>query len=169
MPKLIIAALVTLAAAVAWTAPSSAAPPNHELVVIDDHFTIPAGDLCAFPVEFDGVGVIRVTTFLDADGDVSTISERPNIGITLTNPATGRSLTDRDVGLDKTTFHPDGTASTLSTGIHFRAKVRGSGVVFRRIGLQIIHLDASGAISDIELRGGRFDDPGLFDPCPLLS
>ena len=60
-------------------------------------------------------------------------------------------MTDRDVGLDKAVFDPDGTSDVLSTGIHFRVKSPGGGVIFRRIGLQIIHLDETGEVTSIDI------------------
>jgi hypothetical protein len=66
-------------------------------------------------------------------------------------------VTDRDVGLDKSVFNPDGTSDALSTGIHFRTKSPGGGVIFRRIGLQIIHFDENGEVISIEIVGGNFD------------
>jgi hypothetical protein len=109
-------------ASFAVSAPALAAPPTHERVTIDDAFTIPAGELCAFPVDFRATGRVLVTTHLNEGGGVDSISERPNINITLTNPANGRFVTDRDVGLDKRVFNPDGTSDVLSTSIHFKTK-----------------------------------------------
>lgn len=148
------AAVVALAAA---TSSATASPPTQERVIVDDAFTIPAGELCAFPVDFRATGKVLVTTHFNADGSVDFISERPNISITLTNPANGRFVTDRDVGLDKRVFEPDGTSDVLSTGIHFRIKSPDGGIIFRRIGLQIIHLDANGEVISIDIVGGRFD------------
>jgi hypothetical protein len=54
-------------------------------------------------------------------------------------------------------FNPDGTSDVLSTGIHFRIKAPGGGVIFRRIGLQIIHLDENGEVISIDIVGGNFD------------
>jgi hypothetical protein len=54
-------------------------------------------------------------------------------------------------------FNPDGTSDVLSTGIHFRVKSPGGGVIFRRIGLQIIHLDENGEVISIDIVGGNFD------------
>jgi hypothetical protein len=109
------------------------------------------------PVDFHATGRVLVTTHFKPDGSVDFISERPNIRITLTNPANGRFVTDRDVGLDKSVFNPDGTSDALSTGIHFRTKSPGGGVIFRRIGLQIIHFDENGEVISIEIVGGNFD------------
>jgi hypothetical protein len=151
------AILAVLCSSLVLSAPAAAAPPTQERETVDDAFTIPAGELCPFPVEFRATGRILVTTHFSRDGSVDFISERPNIRITLTNPANGRFVTDRDVGLDKNVFNPDGTSDVLSTGIHFRVKSPGGGVIFRRIGLQIIHLDENAEVISIDIVGGNFD------------
>jgi hypothetical protein len=133
------------------------APPTQERVLVDDTFTIPGGALCTFPLQIHTSGRVLVTTHFNADGSVDFISERPNIDITVTNPANGEFATDRDIGLDKRVFNPDGTSDVLSTGIHFRTKIPSGGVVFRRIGLQIIHLDENGEVVSMEIVGGNFD------------
>jgi len=162
-------AILALAASFALAAPAVAAPPTQERIPIDDAFIIPAGELCGFPVDFRAVGRVLVTTHFNPDGTVDFISERPNIRITLTNPANGRFVTDRDIGLDKQVFNPDGTSDVLSTGIHFRTKSPDGGVIFRRIGLQIIHLDENGEVISIEIVGGNFDPFEGFDVCPSLA
>jgi hypothetical protein len=149
--------LAAAAASLAVSAPAAAAPPTQERVPVDDAFVIPAGELCAFPVDVRATGRVLVTTHFNRDGTVDFISERPNIRITLTNPANGRFVTDRDVGLDKLAFNPDGTSDALSTGIHFKVNSPGGGVIFRRIGLQILHFDASGELISIEIVGANFD------------
>jgi hypothetical protein len=138
--------------------PSAAgAPPTQERVLIDGAFTIPAGELCEFPVNIRESGKVLVTTHFNRDGSVDFISARPNIRITATNPANGRFITDSDVGLDKRVFNPDGTSDVLSTGIHFKMKSPNGGIIFRRIGLQIIHLDENGEFVSIDIVGGNFD------------
>jgi hypothetical protein len=62
----------------------------------------------------------------------------------------------RDPGRRRVACH-DGTSDALSTGIHFKVKSPGGGVIFRRIGLQILHFDASGELISIEIVGGNFD------------
>jgi hypothetical protein len=153
------------------TSVAAAVPPEHDVEVIDDAFTVPAGELCEFPVEVRSTGRILVTTHFNPDGSIDFISQRPNIRITATNPATGRFVTDRDVGLDKRVFNPDGTSDVLSTGIHFKTKSPDGGVIFRRIGLQIIHLDDEGEAISIDIVGGNFDPFEEFADalCPALS
>jgi hypothetical protein len=156
----ITAALIGL---LAVSPAATGAPPTHERVIIRDAFTIPAGELCAFPVNVRATGTVLVTTHFNRDGSVDFISERPNIRITVTNPANGSFLTDRDVGLDKRVFNPDGTSDVLSTGIHFKVKSPDGGIIFRRIGLQIIHLDENGELISIDIVGGNFDPLEEFE------
>jgi hypothetical protein len=165
------ATLAAVVASLTVSAPAVAVPPTQERVTIDETEIIRAGDLCAFPLELRATGRILVTTRFNQDGTVDSISERPNIRITVTNPANGRFFTDRDVGLDKTEFNPDGTADVLSTGIHVRVKAPGGGVIFRRIGLQIIHLDANGEVTSIDIVGGNFDPLDEFAAvvCPAVD
>jgi hypothetical protein len=153
------------------SSPATGAPPTQERVIVDDAFTIPAGELCAFPVGIRATGRVLVTTHFNRDGSVDFISERPNIRVTATNPTNGRFVTDRDIGLDKRVFNPDGTSDVLSTGIHFRTKAPGGGVIFRRIGLQIIHLDENGEVTSIDIVGGNFDPFEEFERvfCRALS
>jgi hypothetical protein len=163
MRRLITLALAAVAASLALSSAAASAPPSQERVIIDDAFTIPAGELCEFPVEIRATGRILVTTHFSRDGSVDFISERPNIRITATNPANGRFITDSDVGLDKRVFNPDGTSDVLSTGIHFKMKSPDGGILFRRIGLQIIHLDENGEVTSIDIVGGNFDPFEQFD------
>jgi hypothetical protein len=163
MRRLMTLPLAALAASLALSSAAAGAPPTQERVVIDDAFTIPAGELCEFNVDIRETGRILVTTHFNSDGSVDFISERPNIRITASNPANGRFVTDSDVGLDKRVFSPDGTSDVLSTGIHFKMKSPDGGVLFRRIGLQIIHLDENGEVTSIDIVGGSFDPFEEFD------
>ena len=155
-------ALATTTAALLGLAAVSgavAAAPQHDRIDIDDRFV--AEGICPFPIDVHATGRILVTTTYGSDGRVTRISERPNISFTLS--ANGRTMTDRDVGLDKVEFAPDGTARILSTGIHVRLRSGSGKVVARRIGLQIIHLDANGDLVGIDVRGGRFDTDAQLD------
>ena len=68
-----------------------------------------------------------------------------------------------DVGLDKVVFQPDGSAWILSTGLHVRFVLPSGGLVFGRIGLQIITLDEDGNFVSLEVIGGRFQDIDFVD------
>ena len=88
-------------------------------------------------------------------GDLIGESFTPSIRFVVTNPATGRSITDADVGLDKARFLPDGSVEVLSTWIHAKARTDQNRTIFRRIGLQLIHVDAEGN-ETIEIVGRNF-------------
>ena len=154
--------IAVFASSLIIAATAIAVPPTQERIPIDDAFPIPAGDLCDFAVDLTATGKVLITTHYRKDGTVDFISERPNIQITVTNPATGLSFRDSDVGLDKRDFKPDGTSDVLSTGIHSKIRTKGGGVIFRRIGLQIIHLDAKGNVVSVEIKGGNFDPDDAF-------
>lgn len=166
--RLLVAA-TAIVASLALANSAAGRPPERETEAIADAEVLE--DLCAAPIDFRATGAIKITTHFNPDGSVRFISEHPNINVTLTNPATGKSVTDRDVGLDKAFFNPDGTSDVLSTGIHFRVKAPGQGVIFKRIGLQIIHLDADGEFISVDIKGGNFDDFEDFAPavCPALG
>ena len=146
-----------------------AAPPTQERQPVDDTFTVTG--FCAFPFTVHGSGRVLVTTYRDASGRVTRISERPNIAITVTNPANRHFLTDKDVGLDKAVFAPDGSARVLSTGIHSRVRAPSGKVLVRNIGLQILTFDAAGNLVDVEIRGGNFASDAEFQRvvCGLLG
>ena len=149
-------ALLTAGLMLAGSQPGSAVPGTRELVTIDDSFTVRG--VCRFPVLVEETGQLGIRTHVASDGAVTFIAETPNIDTSFTNTKTGESILTRDVGLDKTMFKPDGTAWILSTGLHVRFVTRGGGLVFGRIGLQIITLDEHGEFVSLEVIGGRFDD-----------
>ena len=167
-----VALLIAAAALVAAALPSSAPakleecpplePPERGtcVFIVDDHFT--SSDECGFPLRIDAVGRILYTPRRDSEGNLIGESFRPNIRVTLTNPANGRKVFDRDVGLDKATIFPDGSARILSTGIHFKARTDDRRTVFRRIGLQILMFDSEGNFSE-EIVGGNFQPFEDFD------
>jgi hypothetical protein len=173
----VLVALTVLAAGAAASGPAPAAPmaecppdapPDTSCVItIDDHFV--DEELCGFPLQFDATGKILYTPRF-RDGELIGESFRPNIKIQVTNPENGRYFTDRDVGLDKATFFPDGSGVILSTGLHFKVRTSDNETVFRRIGLQLIHLNADGTDS-VEVIGGNFDPEEEFPAvvCDFLA
>jgi hypothetical protein len=169
---LTVLAAGTVASGQAPAAPKQECPPDAPpttgcVITIDDHFI--DDELCAFPVQLDAVGKILYTPRY-RNGVLVGESFRPNIKIQVTNPANGRSFTDRDVGLDKATFNPDGSTVVLSTGIHFKVRTSNNKTIYRRIGLQIIHITPEGEEST-EVRGGNFDPDDAFPAvaCDFLA
>jgi hypothetical protein len=137
-------------------------PPESSCVItIDDHFV--DDELCGFDVAIDAVGKILYTPRFDRTGELVAELFRPNIKVSLTGVESGLTATDRDVGLDKAVFLPDGSIEVLSTGLHFKVRAGGRDTIFRRIGLQIIHIDPNG-VETVEVIGGNFQPEEDFPP-----
>jgi hypothetical protein len=142
-----------------FAATAIAAPPESETILIDETFTDP--ELCVFPIVIHIEGRIKITTHVDQAGNVSFESATPSIRVMVTNPETGKTLRDADVGLDKFTPTPDGGGVVLSTGIHFRILPEHGAPIFTRIGLQLIIVNADGSFEVQEI-GGNFDPEENF-------
>ena len=149
--------------------PAGAVPPESETDVVDDTFT--DTELCSFPVSVHFEGRIKFITHFDQEGDLVFDSALPSFRITVTNPETGKSFRDGDVGLDKLTPTPDGGGVVLSTGIHFHLiPVGGGAPIFTRVGLQLIILLPDGS-EEIQVVGGHFDPIEDFEQvaCSFLA
>ena len=133
--------------------PPDAPPAFNCVITVDDHFI--DDETCPFPLQVDAVGHLGYHPRFSKAGDLIGESFTPSIRFLVTNPANGRSVTDADVGLDKARFLPDGSVEVLSTGIHAKARTDQNDTIFRRIGLQLIHVDAAGN-ETIEIVGGNF-------------
>jgi hypothetical protein len=154
--RMVVIAAVTAGLISASSSPGLAVPGTREMVDIDESFVVRG--VCRFPVLVEEQGQLGIRTHVDSDGSLVFVAETPNIDTSFTNTRTGESVLTRDVGLDKAVFEPDGSAWVLSTGLHVRFVRQGGGLVFGRIGLQIITLDADGEFVSLEVIGGRFDD-----------
>jgi hypothetical protein len=137
-----------------FAATAVAAPPESETILIEETFT--DTELCGFPIEIHAEGRIKLTTHFDQAGNIVFESATPSIRVTVTNPETGKSFRDADVGLDKFTPTPDGGGVVLSTGIHFRIVPEHGAPIFTRIGLQLIIVNPDGT-EEIQVIGGNFD------------
>ena len=146
--------LTLFALPLVFAATAVAAPPESETILIDETFT--DTELCDFPVITHVEGRFKVITHLDQAGNLVFDSALPSIRVTVTNPDTGKTLRDADVGLDKFTPTPDGGGVVLSTGIHFRILPEHGAPIFTRIGLQLVIVNPDGS-EDIQVIGGNFD------------
>jgi hypothetical protein len=144
--------LVVVSSALAANA--AAVPPESQTIVVDETFIDP--ETCDFPLTVHMEGRIKITTHFDQAGNLTFESATPSFRFTVTNPATGKTIRDADVGLDKFTPTPDGGGVVLSTGIHFRILPEQGGPIFARIGLQLILVNADGSF-EIQEIGGNFD------------
>jgi hypothetical protein len=149
--------------------PAGAVPPESETFFVDDTFT--DTELCSFPVSVHFVGRIKFITHFDQEGNLVFDSALPSFRITVTNPETGKSFRDGDVGLDMFTPTPDGGGVVLSTGVHFHLiPVGGGAPIFTRVGLQLIVVFPDGS-DEIQVIGGNFDPIEEFEQvaCSFLA
>jgi hypothetical protein len=169
MRRALMTAAVTVITSFLVMMPAAAVPPESETFVIDESFT--DRGLCGFPVTIHVEGRIKFLTHVDQEGNLRFDRALPSLRFTVTNPETGKSFRDADVGLDKFTPTADGGGVVLSTGIHFHVRPQGGGgPIFTRVGLQLIVVfpDGSEEIQDVR---GNFDPIEDFEQvvCDFLA
>ena len=131
--RTILAALGT-AALFSATAPAAmAGKPDINTFPVDEVDTIDCG---GFTLEDHVFGTIKSRFTENADGsarDIASIRLRHVI----TNPQTGESLTSNDVGVDKVTIHPDGSATVMQVGLIAGYRIPGEGLIAHESGISI--------------------------------
>ena len=141
--------LLLLVGTLASAAPSAAAPTRGS-----NDFVFP--DMCSFPVHVHVEG-----QFVVGPGGY-----HENTTYTLTNPATGRSLSQKSVRSDRFDPHPDGGWTSSTTGV-VRVTVPGRGLIYADIGRVSYNWDSSGHLISIEVAGRH--DPPLAYPAAVCG
>jgi hypothetical protein len=132
--RTIVAALGAAALLLATGPTAMAAKPQITLIPVDDVELIDCG---AFTLEGHVFGTIksRFTEYPDGSArDIASIRLRHVVS----NPQTGESLTSNDVGVDKVTFHPDGSATVMQVGLISRYRIPGQGLIAHESGISIL-------------------------------
>jgi len=152
MKKLVTAALLGMLV-LGLAGPATAVPPEiHHFKWVNETETIPAGELCEFPVVVSSTGTFREAVYFNQDGSERRLVSNPSLVTTFSNPLSGTSFSSPDRGMDRVTFNPDGTVTVFGTGIHLRVKGE-----IQQIGLWILTLDeATGELLSAEYHG-NFD------------
>lgn len=136
MKKLVMAALLGMLV-LGLAGPATAVPPEiHHFKWVDETETIPAGELCAFPVVVSSAGTFREAVYFNQDGSERRLVSNPSLVTTYSNPLSGTSFSSPDRGMDRVTFNPDGTVTVFGTGIHLRVKGE-----IQQIGLWVLTFD----------------------------
>jgi hypothetical protein len=155
MRRALLSGVLAVSTSLLAMMPAAAVPPESETFVVDESFT--DRGLCGFLVTIHVEGRIKIITHVDQEGTLRFESALPSFRVTVTNPETGKSFRDADVGLDKFTPTADGGGVVLSTGIHFHVRpTGGGGPIFSRVGLQLILVFPDGS-EEIQVIGGNFD------------
>lgn len=115
MRRLVLVLALTFPFLVA--APSAqAGKPTHERLPNNATFV---DDSCGFPVRFEQTGSLVRITWTAADGSVRVKEAYPQLKATLTNLATGRSITVNIAGPAHISEGADGSFSLIGTGSWF--------------------------------------------------
>jgi hypothetical protein len=105
---------LAVAAPLLVSAPSAlAGKPTHEREPIDEAFV---EDACGFPVNVRQTGYVVRITWTAPDGSVRVKEAYPQLKATLTNPATGKSITVNIAGPAHVSEGSDGSFRLVGTG-----------------------------------------------------
>jgi hypothetical protein len=132
--RTIVAALGVAALLLATGPTAMAGKPQITVIPVDEVDLIDCG---GFTLEDHLFGTIksRFREFPDGSArDIASIRLRHVVS----NPQTGESLTSNDVGVDKVTFHPDGSATVMQVGLISRYRVPGQGLIAHESGVRIL-------------------------------
>lgn len=165
----VIAGLGATVIALAFAATASAESPTTVRIEVDD--TLP-GDLdCGtFAADHHVFGHVILRQFFRG-GEL--VMELNNFALkhTVTNPATGESLTYPDVGADHFVVKPDGSGILAIIGIVARVVVPGQGMVAGEIGrVELFFTDPADTEPDVSLAGIHSGDEAIGEAlCDALA
>jgi hypothetical protein len=120
--------------------PAAAAKPVMERIdisdigVVDEFLT----DACGFEVLVDATGHIIFRFWTDADGNPT--REVNNFGIRLRFYSEWGSVSTVDVGVDRVTYHPDGSLTISVIGNVQSIHLPGQGIVYADVGIVTFHV-----------------------------
>src|SRR4029450_3958294 len=132
-----VAGILLSAAALVSAGAASAAPPTTETFTFSG--TNVLTDLFPFDLVSDFPSKFRATTFSDSAGDPVRVQTHAVFLGTLTNPDTGKSVTDRDHWM--TTGKPARGTSTL-VGVLVHINIPAHGIVVLGAGRAVLDLEA---------------------------
>ena len=152
--RIVVAALGT-AALLAMASTAMAGKPVITTIPVDEVDTIDCG---GFALEDHVFGTIKSRFTENADG-----SARDLAGIRLrhivTNPETGESLRSNDVGVDRVSIHPDGSATVMTIGLIGNFRVPGQGLIAHESGMSVLFFTGPGDEDpDVLFEAGPKDD-----------
>ena len=164
--------VVVAAGAAALPAVAGALPPDRSTEQIDDTFVEPAAPNgpCAFPVQIHFTAQLESTRFFDRDGnEIRTLTRFLSASATFS--ANGKSITDRQGGIQHITFDPETGTSTLAlTGLTGHLIVPGQGVVAQDSGRVVLFFESpEDEEPDVLFEGGRHDGGPFPALCEILA
>jgi hypothetical protein len=166
VPQLHRLLLVSLALLLAvWASPAVAAKPEFEVIDVNDFGVL--GDCDGFQVLQEVTGTIKISHRTTANGTEIQIS-RYSLRETYTNSETGESVSTPDVGIDKLTINPDGSATLVVIGLLNRIVIPGEGLIVANAGRLVFFFTGPNEEPDVVFEAGPSGDllPAL---CTVLA
>jgi hypothetical protein len=114
--------------------PVQAARPEIITYVVDTQFDADPDHVCAFAISGRSQGLVRVSTFFDASGNVRREIASFHLVVTYTNVSTGKAVTSPSIGPDILPVYKNGGMIGASIGILTRIVVPGKGAVILNAG-----------------------------------
>lgn len=170
MPQLrrLVALPMAAAATLALAGSVLAVPPVRTVEAVDVTRNLPEF-LCGFPLVQHITGTFRRTEFLDGDGQpVRILENSSNFRITVTNPATGISVTSNQAVVGHVTLNEDGSATLALTGMQGHVKDPEGGFTREDIGRLVLFFRLDGPPMVLSEAGQHADGP-FPDLCDLLA
>lgn len=132
--------------------PALAVPPERITIPVDETWGFAD---CGFPIVGHTEGTMTVTRHLDGEGSLVWVLVNSNLRETVTNPATGESLSTPTVGITRVTVDEEGSRYVARIGLQVRFVVPGEGLVGTRVGRIITRL-AEGSPPEVVFEAGIF-------------
>ena len=145
-----------------------AVTPARTVEDVDVTFELPEF-LCGFPLVQHVSGTLRQSVFFDADGQPVRILETVSkLRITISNPATGVSISTLQALTVHVTLHEDGSETVALTGLQGHLKDPDGGFIREDIGRVVIFVPVEGPEVLIS-EAGQFAGGPFPDLCDLLA
>jgi hypothetical protein len=161
-------ALAIPAGALALGVPATAAPPVHSRSYIDSTRVFGAGVLCSFPIVRHMYGTQSETVQTLHDGTVRDRFYVQDFTYTLSNPASGRSVSSKEGGQLTVFEYADGTQQVLITGNDALFTSPHTGFIAGQNG-RYLETDYTDGSATVDIATGHFDTGFDQALCDALS
>jgi hypothetical protein len=156
------------AGAVVLALPAAAAPPTHSSGYVDSTKTFPAGQICSFPIVRHMYGTESETVKTMNDGTVRDRFYVEDYTYTLTNPATGQTVSSKEGGQFTIFEYADGTQQIVITGNDALFTAPHTGFIAGQNG-RYVETDYPDGTATVDVATGHFDTGFDQALCDALS
>jgi hypothetical protein len=142
--------------------------PINDIGILDEFLT----DECGYDIWVDATGHVTFHWWTDAEDN--TLREVNNYNVHLTFYSESGSISTRDIGADRVTYHDDGTFTVTIMGNVTSLQVPGQGRVYSDVGRLVLHFsfpDPEGPpVIDVLSAAGQHGEEGpVAALCEILA